>query len=603
MSMRAQDLVLPLLAVGAIVVVIRIRARGTEAAKGRRGRLRELGWCAALLVLSVLVMSTLYGLFARQNLSWWIVIVIAAVVIIMFRPDLAARIVPVALILYGLSGFVVARDYAFGGGVTSYGVTTVGNAGINAELILPQAYAMLLLGGWLVLRSADPVLVSARLRLGPVARAPLGDQLRTMALLPVVVVLAQLLGPRLWLAGLAGLILAVALLGGVLLLIRRWRKRAAQLTTVGLLCLGVAGLAIAAAWRGGDLITQACPISPHPAPSYAASAQPVKRSSAQPANPGSAKPSQFPQPAKGIYTKSVCKYVAPPPVADALAPAAADITDGVWGQALPFGAVLVDSQQTADAAAVQGLALLALGTWLAPQTFPLVRRMLGGAPDPELTRRVERLTESRTVAVDTASADLRRLERDLHDGAQARLVALGMNLRAAERLIPTSPEAALALVAEAREASMKALMELRELVRGVVPPVLADRGLADAIRALALDSPLHVETDIDLPGRVPAPVETACYFAVAELLTNAAKHSGARDARIVASHSSGLLRIEVTDFGLGGADPVRGSGLAGVEKRLASFDGILAVSSPAGGPTMVVLEVPCALSSPKTSSY
>jgi len=177
-----------------------------------------------------------------------------------------------------------------------------------------------------------------------------------------------------------------------------------------------------------------------------------------------------------------------------------------------------------------------------------------------------------------------------------------MNLRAAERLIPTSPEAAIALVAEARRTSVMALMELRELVRGVLPPVLADRGLADAVRALALDSPLHVETEIDLPGRAPAPLETACYFAVAELLTNAAKHSGARGARIAVSHSGRLLRIEVTDFGLGGADPAKGSGLAGVERRLATFDGILAVSSPIGGPTMVVMEVPCVLSSPKTSS-
>ena len=223
-------------------------------------------------------------------------------------------------------------------------------------------------------------------------------------------------------------------------------------------------------------------------------------------------------------------------------------------------------------------------------------------PDAELARQVRRLAESRAVAVDTAAADLRQLERDLHDGAQARLVALGMNLRAAERLIHTSPDAAAALVAEARETSARALTELRELVRGVHPPVLADRGLADAVRALALDSPLRVETDIDLPGRLPAPVETACYFTVAEVLTNAAKHSGARSARIVMSHSGGSLRIEITDFGLGGADPSRGSGLAGVERRLATFDGILAVSSPVGGPTIVVLEVPCALSSPKISS-
>jgi signal transduction histidine kinase len=215
---------------------------------------------------------------------------------------------------------------------------------------------------------------------------------------------------------------------------------------------------------------------------------------------------------------------------------------------------------------------------------------------------VQRLTESRAVAVDTAAADLRRLERDLHDGAQARLVALGMNLRAAEHLIPTSPEAAMALVAEAREASARALAELRELVRGVHPPVLADRGLGDALRALALDTPMKVSIDIDLPARLPAPIETACYFAVAEVLTNAAKHSGAREGQLSAIHRDGILRITVTDFGVGGADPARGTGLAGVEKRLAAFDGIVAVSSPAGGPTMVVMEVPCASSSPKISS-
>jgi signal transduction histidine kinase len=132
--------------------------------------------------------------------------------------------------------------------------------------------------------------------------------------------------------------------------------------------------------------------------------------------------------------------------------------------------------------------------------------------------------------------------------------------------------------------------------------VLADRGLGDALRALALDTPLRVDTEIDVPARLPGPVETACYFAVAEVLTNAAKHSGAREGRLTAAHDGALLRICVTDYGIGGADPARGSGLAGVEKRLAAFDGIVAVSSPVGGPTLVVLEVPCASSSPKISS-
>jgi signal transduction histidine kinase len=590
---------LGLVLAGACLLVWWIRTSRAEPAKGQRGRLRKLGWCAALLVLSVIVMSSLSSLPVSVP-SWWIAVpVVAAIIIIICWPHIAARIVPVALIFYGLSGFVVARDFAVGGVVNSYGLTAVGTPGLQADLILPQAYAILLLGGWLMLRSADPVLVRARRWLGPVARAPLGYQLRALALVPVVAVLAGLLAPRLWLAGGAALILTPLLLFGVLLVIRRWPVRAAQLTTVGLLCVGIAGLVIAATWRSGStVISEKCFSSLQPVPSNAvASAQPFPSptASAQPKKPSFVPPAK---PVKPVYSKPVCT---PAPLFIG-GGTAADIGDVVWGQALPYGAVLVDSQHTADAAGVEGLALLALGTWLAPQTFPRVRRMLGGTPDAELTKRVERLTESRAVAVDTASADLRRLERDLHDGAQARLVALGMNLRAAERLIPTSPEAAIALVAEARKTSVMALMELRELVRGVLPPVLADRGLADAIRALALDSPLHVETDIDLPGRLPAPLETACYFAVAELLTNAAKHSGARDARIAISHSGRLLRIEVTDFGLGGADPAKGSGMAGVERRMATFDGILAVSSPVGGPTMVVMEVPCVLSSPKTSS-
>ncbi|HWN60913.1 MAG TPA: histidine kinase, partial [Streptosporangiaceae bacterium] len=210
------------------------------------------------------------------------------------------------------------------------------------------------------------------------------------------------------------------------------------------------------------------------------------------------------------------------------------------------------------------------------------------------------------------AAELRRIERDLHDGAQARLVALGMSLQAAERLFPTSPEAALALVAEAKESSSLALTELRDLVRGIYPPVLADRGLADAIRALALDAPLPVELDIDLPGQVELPVASAVYFSVAEVLANVVKHAHARSVRIQLSHAvptirgqaggGGLLRAQVTDDGAGGADPAAGTGLAGVERRLATFDGILAVNSPPGGPTIVVIEVPCALSSAKTSS-
>jgi signal transduction histidine kinase len=270
---------------------------------------------------------------------------------------------------------------------------------------------------------------------------------------------------------------------------------------------------------------------------------------------------------------------------------------------LRFGAVLVSNGNWAAVAGLEGGLMLAAGLWLLPRTvIPHARVLLRPEPDADLAGRVEQLTQTRADAVDSAAAELRRVERDLHDGAQARLVALGMNLRAAEHLIPTSPQAAIALVAEAREASSKALTELRNLIRGIYPPVLADRGLADAVRALALDTPLRTETDIDLPGRLDAPVESACYFAIAEALTNAVKHSGARQAQVRIQHARGMLRAEVTDDGCGGADPARGSGLAGIERRLGTFDGILAVSSPPGGPTMIVMEVPCALSSPRTSS-
>jgi signal transduction histidine kinase len=261
--------------------------------------------------------------------------------------------------------------------------------------------------------------------------------------------------------------------------------------------------------------------------------------------------------------------------------------------------------------ALEGSLLLALGLWLAPR---VMRHHVTDQPDPELafraqqlTKRVQTLTQTRRDAVDTAAAELRRIERDLHDGAQARLVALGISLQAAERLFPTNPQAALALVAEAKESSSQALTELRDLVRGIYPPVLADRGLGDAIRALALDVPLPVELDIDLPGPVDLPVASAVYFSVAEALTNVTKHAHARSVRIQLSQSllagaGGLVRAQVTDDGVGGVDPAAGTGLAGVERRLAAFDGILAVSSPPGGPTIVVIEVPCALSSPKTST-
>jgi signal transduction histidine kinase len=255
---------------------------------------------------------------------------------------------------------------------------------------------------------------------------------------------------------------------------------------------------------------------------------------------------------------------------------------------------------------VLGGAIIATGVAAAPWLLRgyglLVASMVVPASEDELELQVRHLSRTRTEALDTSAAEIRRIERDLHDGAQARLVAMGMTLDAAGQLMEENPVAARALLMEARDASVKALAELRDLVRGIHPPVLADRGLADAIRALALDSPLRIHLASDLDGRPPAPVESAAYFAVSELLANVSKHAEARQTWIDIRHTDEMLRIGVTDNGHGGADPAQGSGLRGIERRLAPFDGVLAVSSPPGGPTAVTMEIPCALSSLKTSS-
>jgi len=255
---------------------------------------------------------------------------------------------------------------------------------------------------------------------------------------------------------------------------------------------------------------------------------------------------------------------------------------------------------------VLGLAIISAGVLAAPWLLRgyglLAGAVLRPAGHAELEQRVRQLTQTRTEALDTGAAEIRRIERDLHDGAQARLVAMGMTLDAAGQIIDTNPEAARALLYEARDASVKALAELRDLVRGIHPPVLADRGLADALQALALDSPMRIHLASDLEGRPPAPVESAAYFAVSELLANVSKHAAARQTWVDIRHTDGMLRIGVTDDGHGGADPARGTGLRGIERRLAAFDGVLAISSPPGGPTAVTMEIPCALSSAKTSS-
>jgi signal transduction histidine kinase len=265
-----------------------------------------------------------------------------------------------------------------------------------------------------------------------------------------------------------------------------------------------------------------------------------------------------------------------------------------------YAFIHVTSWETAALSVPLGLAFMALGLatgpWFLNRYGAFARSLLAPTHTAELKLRVQQLSQTRADAVDTGAAELRRIERDLHDGAQARLVAMGMTLSAAEELMEANPAAARALLTEARDASQKALGELRDLVRGIHPPVLADRGLPDAVKALAMDTPLKIELSGGLPGRAPAPVESAAYFTVCELLTNVAKHAQASQVWLDLRYERGLLKIDVTDDGHGGADPSRGTGLAGIERRLAAFDGILAVTSPPGGPTVVTLELPCGLS-------
>ena len=272
-----------------------------------------------------------------------------------------------------------------------------------------------------------------------------------------------------------------------------------------------------------------------------------------------------------------------------------------------YAFIPVTSWLTALLCVPLGIAFIALGLWLAPLFLrwygQLAYSMLAPTKQAALERQVAHLSESRAEAVDTGAAEIRRIERDLHDGAQARLVAMGMTLSAAEQVIDDNPAAARALLLEARDASARALTELRDLVRGIHPPVLADRGIGEAVRALAMDSPMRVRVSNELPGRPPAPVESAAYFAVSELLANVSKHAGAHQVWIDMRYERGMLRIDVGDDGRGGANPSEGTGLRGIERRLSAFDGILALSSPPGGPTVATLELPCELSSPKTSSF
>jgi signal transduction histidine kinase len=260
--------------------------------------------------------------------------------------------------------------------------------------------------------------------------------------------------------------------------------------------------------------------------------------------------------------------------------------------------------------AAGGAVLIVAGLAIAPFAWrslgPVAVRFLGPAP----RSRIKKLTEIQADVTKTQAVELERIERGLHDGAQARIVALGLSIGAAEHLLDTDPEAARAILAAARESSGAALAELRALVRGINPPVLAERGLVDAVRALALDAQVPVVVAAALPSRPERPVESAVYFAVSELLANVAKHARATQAGIDLGYDDRTLTATVTDNGVGGATSSgetgtgsgAGSGLDGIERRLAAFGGRLEIDSPPGGPTRITVAVPCVLLSPRTSS-
>jgi signal transduction histidine kinase len=216
----------------------------------------------------------------------------------------------------------------------------------------------------------------------------------------------------------------------------------------------------------------------------------------------------------------------------------------------------------------------------------------GRADRARLTARIGELETSRAGVVDAAEAERRRIERDLHDGAQQRLVSLAMELGRARAKFASDPKAAEALVGQAHEQAKEALTELRNLVRGVHPPVLTDRGLDAALSGLAALSPVPVTVRVDLPNRPSAGVEAIAYFVVAEALTNVAKHAKASRALVTVSRSGDLLDVTVRDDGIGGADP-SGRGLSGLAARAAAVDGRLLVNSPAGGPTVIEAVLPC----------
>ena len=223
----------------------------------------------------------------------------------------------------------------------------------------------------------------------------------------------------------------------------------------------------------------------------------------------------------------------------------------------------------------------------------LARLLLGPSRAEELQHRVEHLTQTRTGAVDAADAERRRLERDLHDGTQQRLVALAMRLGMA-RAEPAGAAQSHQVIAAAHEDAKAALAELRNLIRGLHPAVLEDRGLDAALSGVAARMAIPVRLTVDLPRRPSATIEAVAYFVVSESLTNITKHAQASQAEVVVQRAGDRLHVIISDDGVGGADPARGTGLTGLANRAASVDGTFEIASPPGGPTLITVDLPCA---------
>jgi signal transduction histidine kinase len=272
------------------------------------------------------------------------------------------------------------------------------------------------------------------------------------------------------------------------------------------------------------------------------------------------------------------------------------ITLPITASTFPDGTTIGDaSLPLAFVLAAGGLLVAAIALFaarpLATGIAALARALLG----PDVDEQVARLEHSRASAVDATDSTLRRIERDLHDGAQHRLVAIALDLGRAREKMADDPAAAEPLIAQAHEETKRAMAELRDLVRGIHPSILTDRGLDAAVSALAGRSPVPVSVNVELEGRPPAAAETAAYYVVAEALTNVAKHGSASEADVRIDHREGALTVVVEDDGQGGAARAPGSGLEGIGQRVDALGGSLEIDSPAGGPTKLKAVIPCEL--------